>query len=68
MVQRKSESSANVNNTGDDFNQVPVTKYTYMAWVDSLKAKRGFEVDFFKKCVPGVHAWLYIFPKHDLVI
>ena len=33
-----------------------------------LKAKRGFEVDFFKKCVPGVHAWLYIFPKHDLVI
>ena len=37
MVQRKSESSANVNNTGDDFNQIPVTTYTYMAWVHSLK-------------------------------
>ena len=34
----------------------------------SLKGKRGFEVDFLKKCMPGLHAWPYIFPKHDLVI
>ena len=35
---------------------------------EHLKAKRGFEVDFFKKCVPGLHVWPYIFPKHDLNI
>ena len=34
----------------------------------TLKAKRGFEVDFFKKCVPGLHEGPYIFPKHDPII
>ena len=33
-----------------------------------LKGKRGFGIDFFTKCVPSLHAWLYIFPKHDLII
>ena len=34
----------------------------------NLKGKQGFGVDFFKKCVPGLHAWPDIFPKHDLII
>ena len=34
----------------------------------SLTAKRGFEVDFFKKCVPCLHASPNIIPKHDLRI
>ena len=34
----------------------------------TLQAKRGLEVDLFKKCAPGLHAWPHIFPKDDLII
>ena len=34
---------------------------------NTLKAKRGFGVDFFIMCT-GLTCMAYIFPKHDLII